>query len=89
MHQYYRINLVMAPPNQLIELQLANIFEMEVKHRFSQLLELGLPLRGFAKLFTQDWEGDITMVMPATLAQVDISIEHFLPTSISAACMLG
>lgn len=46
---------------------------MEVKHRFSQLLELGLPLRGFAKLFTQDWEGDITIVMPATLAQVDIA----------------
>ncbi|CAA6654103.1 unnamed protein product [Spirodela intermedia] len=35
--------------------KLANIFEMEVKHRFSQLLELGFPLRGFAKLFTQDW----------------------------------
>ncbi|MQM08545.1 hypothetical protein Taro_041406 [Colocasia esculenta] len=49
--------------------KLANILEMEVKHRFSQLLELGLPLGGFAKLFTQDWEGDITLVVPATLAQ--------------------
>uniref|UniRef100_A0A1D1ZGQ5 Triacylglycerol lipase SDP1 n=1 Tax=Anthurium amnicola TaxID=1678845 RepID=A0A1D1ZGQ5_9ARAE len=49
--------------------KVANILEMEVKHRFSQLLELGLPLGGFAKLFTQDWEGDVTIVMPATLAQ--------------------
>ncbi|XP_078448171.1 triacylglycerol lipase SDP1-like [Wolffia australiana] len=49
--------------------KLANVFEMEVKHRFSQLLELGFPLRGLTKLFTQDWEGDITIVMPATLAQ--------------------
>jgi hypothetical protein len=25
---------------------------------------------GIAKLFAQDWEGDVTIVMPATLAQV-------------------
>ncbi|KAI3921667.1 hypothetical protein MKW92_052761 [Papaver armeniacum] len=35
-----------------------------------QLLELGFPLGGLAKLFAQDWEGDVTAVMPATLAQV-------------------
>lgn len=43
---------------------------MEVKHRCNQILELGFPLGGVAKLFAQDWEGDITVVMPATLAQV-------------------
>lgn len=41
-----------------------------MKHRFNQILELGFPPRGVAKLFAQDWEGDVTVVMPATLAQV-------------------
>lgn len=47
---------------------------MEVKHRCNQILELGFPLGGLAKLFAQDWEGDVTVVMPATLAQVQSSI---------------
>lgn len=51
-------------------MQLAHLSEMEVKHRCNQVLELGFPLRGLAKLFAQDWEGDVTVVMPATLAQV-------------------
>lgn len=42
---------------------------MEVKYRCNQILEIGLPLGGLAKLFAQDWEGDVTMVMPATVAQ--------------------
>ncbi|KAF3675467.1 Triacylglycerol lipase SDP1L [Capsicum annuum] len=49
--------------------KLAQLTEMEVKHRCNQVLELGFPLRGLAKLFAQDWEGDVTVVMPATLAQ--------------------
>ncbi|KAI4381531.1 hypothetical protein MLD38_007596 [Melastoma candidum] len=49
--------------------RLAHLMEMEVKHRCSQILELGFPLGGAAKLFAQDWEGDVTVVMPATLAQ--------------------
>ncbi|KAL3357522.1 hypothetical protein AABB24_017973 [Solanum stoloniferum] len=49
--------------------KLAHLTEMEVKHRCNQVLELGFPLRGLAKLFAQDWEGDVTVVMPATLAQ--------------------
>lgn len=51
-------------------MQLAHLVEMEVKHRCNQILELGFPLGGLAKLFAQDWEGDVTIVMPATLAQV-------------------
>ncbi|KAG5552540.1 hypothetical protein RHGRI_010576 [Rhododendron griersonianum] len=47
----------------------AHLVEMEVKHRCNQILELGFPLGGLAKLFAQDWEGDVTVVMPATLAQ--------------------
>jgi len=43
---------------------------MEVKYRCNQILEMGLPMGGLAKLFSQDWEGDVTMVMPATVAQV-------------------
>lgn len=51
---------------------------MEVKHRCNQILELGFPLGGIARLFAQDWEGDVTVVMPATLAQVvlDLSIQN-------------
>lgn len=58
--------------------QLAHLVEMEVKHRCNQILELGFPLGGLAKLFAQDWEGDVTVVMPATLAQVkDFLILNF------------
>ncbi|KAH1228487.1 hypothetical protein AAZX31_10G100400 [Glycine max] len=49
--------------------KLAHLAEMEVKHRCNQVLELGFPLGGLAKLFAQDWEGDVTVVMPATPAQ--------------------
>lgn len=49
--------------------KLARLAEMEVKYRCNQILEIGLPLGGLAKLFAQDWEGDVTMVMPATAAQ--------------------
>lgn len=49
--------------------KLARLAEMEVKYRCNQILEIGLPMGGLAKLFAQDWEGDVTMVMPATVAQ--------------------
>lgn len=51
-------------------LQLAHVLEMEVKHRCKQVLEMGFSAFGLAKLFAQDWEGDVTIVMPATFAQV-------------------
>lgn len=51
---------------------------MEVKHRCNQVLELGFPLGGLAKLFAQEWEGDVTVVMPATLAQVLIQTLEIL-----------
>jgi hypothetical protein len=50
--------------------QLAHLVVMEVKHRCNQVLELGFPLGGLAKLFAQEWEGDVTIVMPATVSQV-------------------
>ncbi|KAK4777503.1 hypothetical protein SAY87_017690 [Trapa incisa] len=49
--------------------KLAELTEMEVKHRCNQVLELGFPLKGLAQLFAQEWEGDVTVVMPATFAQ--------------------
>lgn len=58
-------------------IQLAQLAEMEVKHRCNQILELGFPLGGLAKLFAQEWEGDVTVVMPATLAQVCYLISFF------------
>ncbi|XP_076958248.1 triacylglycerol lipase SDP1-like [Bidens hawaiensis] len=56
--------------------KLAHLVEMEVKHRCNQILELGFPLGGLAKLFAQDWEGDVTVVMPATLAQYSKIIQN-------------
>ncbi|XP_043691023.1 triacylglycerol lipase SDP1-like [Telopea speciosissima] len=56
--------------------KLAHLAEMEVKHRCNQILELGFPLGGLAKLFAQDWEGDVTVVMPATLAQISKIIQN-------------
>ncbi|XP_061343675.1 triacylglycerol lipase SDP1 isoform X2 [Gastrolobium bilobum] len=56
--------------------KLAHLAEMEVKHRCNQVLELGFPLGGLAKLFAQDWEGDVTVVMPATLAQYSKIIQN-------------
>jgi TAG lipase/steryl ester hydrolase/phospholipase A2/LPA acyltransferase len=50
---------------------------MEVKYRCNQVLELGLTLGGVAKFFAQDWEGDVTIVMPATIAQVLLFIEIY------------
>jgi TAG lipase/steryl ester hydrolase/phospholipase A2/LPA acyltransferase len=50
--------------------KLAHVLEMEVKHRCKQVLEMGFSAFGLAKLFAQDWEGDVTIVMPATFAQV-------------------
>ncbi|KAL6530521.1 mitogen-activated protein kinase tyrosine protein phosphatase sdp1 [Orobanche minor] len=56
--------------------KLAHLAEMEVKHRCNQILELGFPLGGLARLFAQDWEGDVTVVMPATLAQLSKIIQN-------------
>ncbi|KAK4432093.1 Triacylglycerol lipase SDP1 [Sesamum alatum] len=56
--------------------KLAQLAEMEVKHRCHQILELGFPMGGVAKLFAQDWEGDVTVVMPATLAQLSKVIQN-------------
>ncbi|KAL9361384.1 hypothetical protein Peur_044169 [Populus x canadensis] len=56
--------------------KLAHLAEMEVKHRCNQVLELGFPLGGLAKLFAQEWEGDVTVVMPATLAQYSKIIQN-------------
>ncbi|KAK4481684.1 hypothetical protein RD792_012591 [Penstemon davidsonii] len=56
--------------------KLCQLVEMEVKHRCNQILELGFPLGGLAKLFAQDWEGDVTVVMPATLAQLSKIIQN-------------
>ncbi|XVE61064.1 hypothetical protein DITRI_Ditri06bG0009800 [Diplodiscus trichospermus] len=56
--------------------KLAQLTEMEVKHRCSQILEMGFPLGGVAKLFAQDWEGDVTVFIPATLAQYSKIIQN-------------
>ncbi|GER25812.1 patatin-like phospholipase domain-containing protein [Striga asiatica] len=62
--------------NAIFTLDLAHLTEMEVKHRCNQILELGFPLGGLAKLFAQDWEGDVTVVMPATISQLSKIIQN-------------
>jgi TAG lipase/steryl ester hydrolase/phospholipase A2/LPA acyltransferase len=37
---------------------------------------MGFIAFGLAKLFAQDWEGDVTIVMPATFAQVSLQIQN-------------
>ncbi|XP_039157831.1 serine/arginine repetitive matrix protein 1-like [Eucalyptus grandis] len=69
-----RSPLAQSPPTPLAArrspfVPLAYLAEMEVKHRCNQVLELGFPLGGIAQLFAQHWEGDVTVVMPAMLAQ--------------------
>lgn len=69
--------------------KLAELAEMEVKHRCNQFLELGFPLGGIAKLFAQDWEGDVTVVMPATLAQYSKIIQNPSYTELQKAANQG
>ncbi|KAL8467572.1 hypothetical protein ACS0TY_030991 [Phlomoides rotata] len=56
--------------------KIAQLAEMEVKHRCNQILELSSPLGRVAKLFAQDWEGDITIFMPVTLDQLSKAIQN-------------
>ncbi|KAL0337925.1 UNVERIFIED_CONTAM: Triacylglycerol lipase SDP1 [Sesamum calycinum] len=56
--------------------KLAQLAEMEVNTDAIKILELGFPTGGVAKLFAQDWEGDVTVVMPATLAQLSKVIQN-------------
>ncbi|XP_028761443.1 triacylglycerol lipase SDP1-like isoform X2 [Neltuma alba] len=69
--------------------KLAHLAEMEVKHRCNQVLELGFPLGGLAKLFAQDWEGDVTVVMPATIAQYSKIIQNPSYTELQKAANQG
>nr|XP_043622778.1 triacylglycerol lipase SDP1 [Erigeron canadensis] len=69
--------------------KLAHLVEMEVKYRCNQVLELGFPLGGLAKLFAQDWEGDVTIVMPATLAQYSKIIQNPSHLELQKAAIQG
>ncbi|KAH7300351.1 hypothetical protein KP509_24G057900 [Ceratopteris richardii] len=69
--------------------KLAHLAEMEVKHRCSQVWKLGFPMGGVAKLFAQDWEGDVTIVMPATLAQFAKIIQNPTPLELQKAVNQG
>ncbi|CAI9297663.1 unnamed protein product [Lactuca saligna] len=69
--------------------KLAHLVEMEVKYRCNQVLELGFPLGGLAKLFAQEWEGDVTIVMPATLAQYSKIIQNLSHLELQKAANQG
>lgn len=69
--------------------KLAHLAEMEVKHRCKQVMEMGFEVFGLAKLFAQDWEGDVTIVMPATFAQFAKIITNPTPIDLRKAVMQG
>jgi hypothetical protein len=62
---------------------------MEVKHRCKQVMEMGFGVFGLAKLLAQDWEGDVTIVMPATFAQFAKLISNPTSTDLRKAVMQG
>ncbi|GJP42705.1 hypothetical protein CLOM_g2244 [Closterium sp. NIES-68] len=67
----------------------AQLAEMELKHRCQQALAVGWRVGGLAKLFAQPWEGDITIVMHATLAQFAKIIQNPTPSELRAAIQQG
>ncbi|CAI5481797.1 unnamed protein product [Closterium sp. Yama58-4] len=69
--------------------KLAQLAEMELKHRCEQALAMGWRVGGLAKLFAQPWEGDITIVMHATLAQFAKIIQNPTPSELRAAIQQG
>lgn len=69
--------------------KVAHIAEMEVKHRCNQLLKLCFPFGGVSKVLVQDWEGDITVVVPATLTQYLKLIQNPTHVELQKATILG
>jgi len=50
--------------------QIAELVEMEVKHRCAQLVKLGIRMGGLTSMYAREWEGNINIVMPVTLSKV-------------------
>ncbi|KAK9804424.1 hypothetical protein WJX72_011952 [[Myrmecia] bisecta] len=71
--------------------KLGNLLEAEWKHRCKQLMEV-LPdwLPGkFLKVFSQAWEGDVTMVLPSTFWQLKKAITNPSKDDLVMACRQG
>eukprot|EP00898_Chlorokybus_atmophyticus_P007615 jgi/Chlat1/7855/Chrsp66S07289 len=66
-----------------------HMLEMEVKHRLKQLIEMGIGSKGIAKILAQDWEGDITIVMPATLYQMYKIIQNPTKEDVQLGSIMG
>ncbi|GBG86370.1 hypothetical protein CBR_g41365 [Chara braunii] len=65
------------------------LVEMEVKHRCKQLLEMGFNFYGLTKLFAQEWEGDVTIVMAPTWQQMLRIIHNPSNEELGMAIMQG
>nr|ARQ20718.1 sugar-dependent 1 tag lipase [Lobosphaera incisa] len=70
--------------------KLGNLLEAEWKHRCKQLVEI-LPtgMGKFLKVFSQVWEGDVTMVLPSTFWQLRKAITNPSKDDLVAACRQG
>ena len=69
----------------------ADVFELELRHRClqSQALLADLVPTKWLTLFTQPWEGDVTVVLPAALWNVGKSITNPTPEDLVRATKLG
>lgn len=68
--------------------KLGNLVEYEWKHRCRQLMELAPGMR-WLKVFSQPWEGDVTMVLPSTFMQIKKSITNPSLPDLQLACLQG
>eukprot|EP00899_Mesostigma_viride_P026940 jgi/Mesvir1/7430/Mv19211-RA.2 len=66
-----------------------HLLELEVKHRLKQALEMGIGGKGMSSLWSQEWEGDITIVMPATWEQMRKVIANPTREDVMSAVLQG
>ncbi|BDA48233.1 Triacylglycerol lipase SDP1 [Coccomyxa sp. Obi] len=68
--------------------KLGNILEAEWKHRCQQLMYV-FPVLRWLKVFSQTWEGDVTMVLPSSYMQLKKSITNPTNKDLLDACKQG
>ncbi|CAL5228372.1 g11492 [Coccomyxa viridis] len=68
--------------------KLGNLLEAEWKHRCQQLMYV-FPVLRWLKVFSQTWEGDVTMVLPSSFMQLKKSVTNPSNQDLLDACKQG